>query len=732
MRKCCFVFCFLLFAGVISPFVSGQPLESLLPENTLLSFYFCGASSWEKQQQPEWQEVFKSQEFQDAKKMLGDMGEAVWARLPLAEIQKSDYKPEEYLKILQSDCIVGVREPNRGEPDVMIVFGQGKEVQEKIRTGLTKFLGMTSKRSSVPIKGQKPIDMEEFQVKGKSTLFAWTWKGCYLLATRKASVSDILSMQKSLVENANFKKLREMNGVAKNILLSAYWNIELAVQKTSTPNDIKAMDVLGVKNWKGLMWSLSGGKLLQNNFALLAPGEKKGLTQLLSFSGGSPEKLLPHVPCAFSQFTYIPLDPQKVFCFFKDSFSALESAKYRQFEESMKSWQEQSRLDIAADILDPFAGDFLFFTPAPQELAGTSFGLIRLRDVAKFQNIVSRLEESGLILKKNTDYKGKAICYFVLPPGNLMERIQSRQYEPSPAALIQYCLNYYLGMNSCFLIEGDTLILSGLVQNLKDYVDYKEAHAEAKVPLPFNISGETGITVWDNGVTGNLYVYNTMLPVFSFLEGAVREFGLPFDVSRFPKASGLRPLFGPSTFQWGSHSDGIKITSQFTIGNMAPTAGFVAGSGIMAALLLPALSAVQDKAMQMKCKVNLSRIGKAVMLYREDFGKGKKYPPLKNPDFFTTLYETKILIEPEVFISPISGHKPGTAADFKQKRPEVTDYEVRTAPITSPFKDTTLQYLAWTKEGIHATGRNVLFLDGHVEFIPEEEFAKEVKKYIAK
>lgn len=83
--------------------------------------------------------------------------------------------------------------------------------------------------------------------------------------------------------------------------------------------------------------------------------------------------------------------------------------------------------------------------------------------------------------------------------------------------------------------------------------------------------------------------------------------------------------------------------------------------GILAAMLLPALSQVSEKAKQSKCKANLSQLGKAFNLFLLDIGRQVRYPTgagsVEGTDpngsaFIFELYSEKLLIEPEVYLCP--------------------------------------------------------------------------------
>jgi prepilin-type N-terminal cleavage/methylation domain-containing protein len=74
--------------------------------------------------------------------------------------------------------------------------------------------------------------------------------------------------------------------------------------------------------------------------------------------------------------------------------------------------------------------------------------------------------------------------------------------------------------------------------------------------------------------------------------------------------------------------------------------------GILAAMLLPALSAVQEKAKQGKCKSNLKQMGTAFAQYVQDEGRSTQFPNAVGCGFVARLYSTDILAEQKIYICP--------------------------------------------------------------------------------
>jgi len=117
-----------------------------------------------------------------------------------------------------------------------------------------------------------------------------------------------------------------------------------------------------------------------------------------------------------------------------------------------------------------------------------------------------------------------------------------------------------------------------------------------------------------------------------------------------------------------------------------------------------------DKA---NCMSNLRQIGIAWMEYLDTIGNHRFLPPdLK------TLLDEGVVTEPRIFVCPsddgvtVAGWYCSYDSIFEMTDTKLTDRMPSDLPI------------AWDKECFHGDGRCVLFKDGHVEFVREEDFPK--------
>ncbi len=697
---------------LILGFVQAQ-MEQFLPEQTIATFYFCGVKNWQQSQDPAWNHP----ELQDCLNMFEEIIQSISKRLPISETQREEIK--EIFPIFDSEFCIAAFFTESKELVPVLLINPGKLAAEKIPVYLNKYLRAKSKKIKI-----KNIEIEQFQV-GPNSIFTAIEQDRYVIALTQAGLEKYLSRdpKKSLANSTHFQTIRNMLGETKGTTaLLGYVNTEMVFsflqdlgKKIDDPKmqfGLSKLDVLGLKTWKGLIFNQTRGKTSCNNLIVWNDGTPTGLFELFNFSGGNPKPLMQHIPCQVSQMVYINLDMLKFWKQILEIAKNIEPKIYEELMGQLLKMEKEIGWKLEQQILKPLSGEILSVT-FDKELSGITLHLLKLRDTKQFSGTLTRLQELAKLERKEIEYRGEKIYYIVIPQGDIQNLIGG-EYKPGIPGLIQYQLNTYLQFNPCFIVKDDVLIVSNLVQNLKDYLDYKANHKSTE--LPFALNTETPFVLWDNSSVGTLYWYNTLLPILSWLESPMREVGIPWDNSRLPSAEAIKALTGSSQTVWEHFDKGIRITSESRLQFVSPIA-IVGTTGVLAALTLPALAAVQEKAKISSSQARLTQIGQALLMYKMDHGK---YPPYKNPDFFVELYKKKVLEKNSLVLF----REPASDADFAANKPTVTDYEVRTKPPKSMTQNTSVTILAWTKKGIHAEGRVVLFLDGHVEFVKEEDFLK--------
>ncbi len=151
---------------------------------------------------------------------------------------------------------------------------------------------------------------------------------------------------------------------------------------------------------------------------------------------------------------------------------------------------------------------------------------------------------------------------------------------------------------------------------------------------------------------------------------------------------------------------------------------------VLAALLLPALGSVQEKAKQIKCLANLDQMGKSMKLYVLDLGKDVNYPDTNGGGFVARLYQSGILQEPAIFLCPSTADDNNDGTDLEDLTAEEVDtnaisyagrinqeqtvypglFTLTTQTTTTPLVSDDIEQLEGSN---HPNLSNFLFLDGH-------------------
>ncbi len=148
--------------------------------------------------------------------------------------------------------------------------------------------------------------------------------------------------------------------------------------------------------------------------------------------------------------------------------------------------------------------------------------------------------------------------------------------------------------------------------------------------------------------------------------------------------------------------------------------------GILAGILIPAAIHVKHQAQVASCKSNLRQLGQAFRVYRTRWEGG---PYRNGVDFLTTLYDQGYAPDPGMYLCPSTQDTNRDGVDLLPlpSKKTSTSYIARknSTPkaypgfmTMEPFSSTTM---AADRPTNHYDQRNVLFYDGHVETLQEND-----------
>ncbi|MFI5379283.1 MAG: hypothetical protein ACHRHE_08300 [Tepidisphaerales bacterium] len=224
--------------------------------------------------------------------------------------------------------------------------------------------------------------------------------------------------------------------------------------------------------------------------------------------------------------------------------------------------------------------------------------------------------------------------------------------------------------------------------------------------------------------------YGEVTFMFRLLLGISDMFGVPAPEPVVPPLDKLMAHIAPSGSVSWSDDKGfyMKSLSPFPMAEIFATQSnmSVMQYGMMAGMMMPALGSAKERGNRVKCAANLRQIGQGVQLYQND---NKKYP--------ATLGDLLDEDMPaEAFICPDSGKAiPADIARDKKKLAAWANANSDYVYLGATMKaaDPAERILAYEKlENHDGEGVNILYNDGHVEWLMHDDAKKAVEEQTKK
>ncbi|MDP7035212.1 MAG: DUF1559 domain-containing protein [Planctomycetota bacterium] len=461
---------------------------------------------------------------------------------------------------------------------------------------------------------------------------------------------------------------------------------------------------------------------------LAIEGEPRGLLALLAPETAGPQEALglDRVPERATNLCVFRCNLGQRWNTLLDLVQAFETEKGRELIQAVREFEARAGISISEDLLGRLGQTMTVYTATPP-LGGTfrpdTVLQIRSSDGVRFVDALRKLTGSIDMMELTTvDFLGHSIHVLnVLVPPDFLDR-----KEP-PVAMGMAMGMMVAGIPAkALLVEEDRLTIANSSQAImRLLLERKKGDSKRLVDR----SAYRKATQWvGSSDAGMMFYVDTAHAVGNAYNGFVTVFDVAWPFVRGQMPPELREVtFQPAALppaEWVAQylPPGVLLVRREPGAFVLETRSFLGPDlgvdmtqiGIAAAMLLPALTAVKEKAQRAKCKSNLKQLGIGIANYADAFND--YYPPFGNPAFCERLLRSGAVSDPSVFDCPSTGDHAGVHYDYAtwEKANFGGARVIKNASRIPALWDASIEN--------HEDARCVLFLDGHVEEMSEPQF----------
>lgn len=471
----------------------------------------------------------------------------------------------------------------------------------------------------------------------------------------------------------------------------------------------KARDAMGLSGAKSAAFASGFDKMDWVTQAFIdAPAPRKGMLAMLDAKPLTDDALrtIPQDAIAAGVFRF---DASNLLSTIRTIATEIEPAAGQQIGDGLAQVNQLLKMDVEKDFFGSLGNEWTYYT-SPSVGGDGMLGMAlvnRLKDPAKATEAIAKLQSfTNMLIEQNSPDPKVKIRIKQTKIGDL-----TINYLGVPIVTPSWAVhngNLYVGLFPQIVAsaarQGD-LKGQSILQNPKFAAMRDRLGAKGISSIQFNDLSATA----PQSYAGWLAV--------SRLVGFGDVFGVDSPPMVLPELSTLMKHLGPAGAVTWSDEAGwhFKSVSPFPGSSVLasdPISQMVVGNQAMAvSILLPALNRVRDQGNKVKSASNLKQIGLGVQMYANDH-KGR-FPP----DLGVVMTEQDMA--PEIFINPRSGTQspPRNLAIAARAAwvKENSDYAYLGAGLKiNANADVVVAYEKM--DGLH-DGINILFADGHVEFV---------------
>ena len=367
---------------------------------------------------------------------------------------------------------------------------------------------------------------------------------------------------------------------------------------------------------------------------------------------------------------------------------------YPKIQQAIAKFESQAKFSIRKGLLQSLSGETVYYTlPAGIMMEAPTGGgvlIAKLNDAALFEKTVTALEEfaaaksNGMLQVSSQIQDGRTLHTWAIMPLAMM------QVMPTWTIVD----NHVVVATNATLCDTAVAQIGSMTNSIRNTEGYKKVTAK----LPNDL---IGLRYTDSKVQFNQMMIG-MQQFWPMITMAATNAGisLPF---MLPTLSHISNNMGPSCGYSWFDSEGLHVHYKGT--GIEQSMGSVAGVSLVAGILMPALAKVRSQAQIMISATNLSKIGKACLIYANDCNDSY-------PQNLQTLVD-KADLQQKILDSP-----------RKPKGFDGPSYIYITGQSPSSPPDNILVY---ENPGFCSDKINVLFNDCHVQAMKPEEFLKELE-----
>jgi prepilin-type processing-associated H-X9-DG protein len=378
----------------------------------------------------------------------------------------------------------------------------------------------------------------------------------------------------------------------------------LVEQSDDSGEAAEAIDALGLRTVKAIGSSSSiVDKGFKDVIYMHAPGERRGVMKLFA-SPGNVMNILKYFPEDVTSVSTFNLDVAGLWEEFQSIVRRLEPGDAEEMAEGIAELERELELSLEKDVLGMFDGPIAFGLwgalmpplPLPQMLAA-----VKLRDGAQPERVIEKLISISGGTLTETEYEGHRIFSLSMPYAQVL---------PS-----------YTVFKGCLLASTSPQTLKSALSRLTVASSRSAAgnpalrDALAHVPKP-----DTAFGYADTGV-----IFTTLYTSLTTALQYQRQ-DLPINPAELPPAEVISRHLFPAVTSTTVDGEGIFFTSYGPFQGASLLGGGPTGpamAGIGAAVLLPSLARSREAARRASCANNLKQMGLVFKIFANEHREGK-------------------------------------------------------------------------------------------------------------